>query len=48
VGNWVNGVQQGKGTKSFENGDEYDGEFYNGNYHGQGIFNFQNGDQYEG
>jgi len=35
-GNWANGLQDGKGTHTFEK-NKYTGEFKNGNYHGKGI-----------
>jgi len=38
----------GKGYKTWENGDTYEGEFYKGQRHGWGIFSWANGDRYEG
>jgi hypothetical protein len=38
----------GKGHKTWENGDTYEGEFYKGERHGWGTFSYANGDRYEG
>ena len=36
------------GTFTFENGDEYIGEYKNGKRHGQGTYTAVNGDKYVG
>jgi Ca2+-binding EF-hand superfamily protein len=38
----------GKGYKTWENGDTYEGDFYKGKRHGWGTFSWANGDRYEG
>ena len=38
----------GKGAKTFENGETYEGDFYQGKRHGWGTFSWANGDRYEG
>jgi hypothetical protein len=48
VGEFVNGLKQGKGTFFYDNGDKYVGDFYNDNKEGFGIYYFNNGDKYEG
>ena len=38
----------GRGHKTFESGNTYDGEFYEGQRHGWGTFTWTTGDRYEG
>ena len=47
-GEWVDGVQTGQGTMTYENGDVYEGEWANGIQTGQGTMKHNNGDVYEG
>ena len=48
VGEMVNGVREGKGTYSFENGDKYEGFWKNNKMGGKGVYYFKNGDKYDG
>ena len=47
-GEMVNGVREGKGTYSFENGDKYEGLWKNNKMEGKGVYYFNNGDKYDG
>jgi len=38
----------GYGTKTWANGNRYDGEWRDGDFNGRGIFLWANGDSYEG
>jgi len=38
----------GKGYKTWQNGDNYEGDFYKGERHGWGTFSWANSDRYEG
>jgi len=44
----VYGERDGKGTMTWENGDEYKGDFFNGNRHGHGTLTFADGSEYVG
>jgi hypothetical protein len=48
VGEYVNGLRQGKGTETFANGDKYVGEYKNGMIYGQGTVTYANGNKYVG
>eukprot|EP00667_Euglena_gracilis_P004722 EG_transcript_4750 len=48
VGDAVNGVPEGTGTYTYDNGDVCWGEFHNGMMQGRGTFKYANGDVYEG
>lgn len=48
IGEFQNGVPNGKGEISMVNGNKYKGDFKNGCFDGVGIFNYANGDTYEG
>lgn len=48
VGNFVDGVAQGKGLYSWSNGDSYDGEFSKNELHGKGAFKWHSGESYVG
>ena len=38
----------GQGTKTWTNGDMYEGEFKDGKYHGQGTYTWSDGRKYVG
>ena len=40
VGDINNGNKNGKGTKTFANGDKYVGDFVDGKFNGKAIFNW--------
>ena len=44
----INGLENGHGTKSWANGDNYVGDWRNGTTHGQGTYTWANDDQYVG
>ena len=48
IGEFTNGLKNGKGTYYWNDGDKYVGEYKNGKKDGKGIFYFKNGDRYEG
>ena len=48
VGEYSNGIPNGKGTAYFKNGDIYKGDWINGKREGQGKLTYANGDVYEG
>ena len=48
LGNWVDGLMEGKGTYQDLSGNSYEGQWKNNNYHGIGIFKYSNGDVYDG
>ena len=47
-GGFKDGLQDGKGTYTWANGDKYEGEFKNGFEDGKGTFTWADGDKYEG
>ena len=47
-GTLVRGKMNGQGTMTFENGDQYTGDFNNGAFNGKGIFQSKSGWKYEG
>ncbi len=47
-GEFNEGLKQGEGTYTWENGDRYQGRFANDRPDGQGKYQFANGDAYEG
>ena len=47
-GTLVRGKMNGQGTMTFENGDQYTGEFNNGAFNGKGTFQSKSGWKYEG
>ena len=48
IGEFKNGVYEGKGIYYYNNGDKYEGNFKNGVKEGKGIEYYNNGDKYEG
>jgi len=48
VGETLNGVPEGFGTYTYDNGDVCWGEFKSGVMQGKGVFKYANGDHYEG
>ncbi len=48
IGNFVNGLFEGKGVYYLSSGDKYDGNFKHDNYNGQGEYYYSNGDKYDG
>lgn len=48
VGNFKNGLINGKGTLYFSNGNKYSGDFKNQYRDGDGVLNYANGDVYKG
>ncbi len=48
TGNFVQGKLEGKGKRSFHNGEVYEGTFVGGQQRGPGVKLFSNGDRYEG
>ena len=49
IGNWNNGVKDGKGILYYKNGNIlYEGHFHNGKFEGKGKFYLENGGYYEG
>lgn len=48
TGEIKNGVENGKGTFVWSNGDKYVGDWVNGKRHGQGTMTWANGDKYTG
>ena len=47
-GTVVRGKMNGQGTLTFENGDQYTGDFNNGAFNGKGTFQSKDGWKYEG
>ncbi len=47
-GTLVRGKMNGQGTLTFENGDQYTGDFNNGAFNGKGTFQSKAGWKYEG
>ena len=47
-GTLVRGKMNGQGTLTFENGDQYTGDFNNGAFNGKGTFQSKSGWKYEG
>ena len=47
-GDWNDGLKQGEGTYTWENGDRYQGHFAADRPDGKGKYQFGNGDAYEG
>ena len=47
-GTLVRGKMNGQGTLTFENGDQYTGDFNNGAFNGKGTFQSKDGWKYEG
>lgn len=48
IGNFINGVREGKGTFTFSNGNEYIGNFVDNKSDGVGRMKYNNGDEYLG
>jgi len=49
IGECIEGdCRTGQGTKTYANGDKYQGEFKNGDRDGQGTYAWANGDKYQG
>ena len=48
VGEIKNGLPNGQGTQTWNNGAKYVGEWKNGLRHGKGSFTFEDGERYEG
>ena len=48
VGELINGKPNGKGTKTFANGNTYSGEWKNGDFHGKGTYINHYGQRFEG
>lgn len=48
IGNFINGIREGKGSFSFSNGNEYIGNFKNNKSNGIGRMIYANGDEYIG
>ena len=48
VGEWFNGLRNGKGVMISKAGDCYEGNFERDYFHGYGVFSSSNGDVYEG
>ena len=48
IGEFKNGMRDGKGIYYWNNGDRYEGDFRNGKYEGKGIYYYNNGERYEG
>jgi len=48
VGEWKNGMHEGKGTMKWVDGFKYEGDFENGLRHGKGVFTSPSGDKYVG
>ena len=46
IGDWKNGLQHGKGSAVYLNGNQYGGEFKHGLKNGYGEFIVINGDRY--
>ena len=47
-GNFKANSSNGKGTKTFANGDKYVGDWVDSRKAGQGVYTWANGDRYEG
>ena len=47
-GRFVNGLLEGRGTRTYQNGDTYRGEFKAGREHGMGVLDFIDGRKWEG
>jgi len=45
---WKDGEMSGQGTKTWTNGDMYEGEFKDGEYDGQGTYTWSDGRKYVG
>lgn len=48
IGNFLNGIRDGKGIFTFSNGNEYIGNFKNNKSNGVGRMKYNNGDEYLG
>ena len=48
VGNFKNGMQDGKGTFTWANGAVYEGSWRNNKRDGRGVYKWSNGDVYDG
>ena|SRR3712207_231853 len=48
IGNFVNGIREGKGTYTYSNGNEYIGNFKGNKSNGVGRMKYINGDEYLG
>jgi hypothetical protein len=47
-GQWILGVEEGKGKYWYKNGDVYEGSFCDGRKHGKGYYKWQHGNKYKG
>ena len=47
-GDFVAGVQQGRGVVQYDDGNRYEGELVQGRMEGRGRYTYPNGDYYEG
>lgn len=47
-GEWVQGIREGHGVRSYPNGEAYEGDFTAGVRHGHGRYSFTNKDVYAG
>ncbi|EGR27881.1 MORN repeat protein [Ichthyophthirius multifiliis] len=48
TGQWLNGIQSGKGKYVYPSGGVYEGEILNNKRHGNGIYKYSNGNIYDG
>ena len=48
VGEYRDGLYEGRGTLTFPDGRRYEGEFRAGEYHGHGVMAFPGGERFEG
>ncbi len=48
TGQFVNGLREGRGKMSLQNGNSYDGHFSRGSMQGEGSMLYKNGDRYVG
>ena len=47
-GQVINGLPEGKGVMTYNDGDKYEGEWKNAKFEGRGIYTWNNGDRYIG
>ena len=48
IGDFVDGIYEGRGAYTYADGEGYVGEFENGKFEGAGIYTYANGDKYVG